>query len=188
MNDSIRMLSIEKEKQSSWGRLVHSRIEATVKNAGVRILDAGCTGGGYVKYFCEHGYDTYGFDLFPDKKWQGKYKSRFQLADIRHIPFKDNSFDTIVSFEVLEHLEDFELALSELHRVTRKNIVISVPNCSIPEVFQKSGLAFHYWVDPTHKQMFTEEVIKKKLTENGFSIQSVEHINPVFPEILFLSG
>lgn len=41
---------------------------------------------------------------------------------------EDNSFDCIFLLEVLEHLEFPEKAKKELYRVSRKNVVISVPN------------------------------------------------------------
>lgn len=50
-------------------------------------------------------------------------------GDIRKLPFADNSFDTILAAEVLEHLpySDFEICLSELRRVTRSHVVITLP-------------------------------------------------------------
>lgn len=50
------------------------------------------------------------------------------IGDIRKLPFLDNSFDTVVAFEVLEHIpfSDFEKSLTEL-RVSKKWIIISIP-------------------------------------------------------------
>lgn len=51
------------------------------------------------------------------------------VCDITKIPVKDNSFDLVCAFEVLEHLpyDDFETALLELKRVARKKVIISIP-------------------------------------------------------------
>jgi SAM-dependent methyltransferase len=51
------------------------------------------------------------------------------IGDIRKLPFKNNSFDTVCAFEVLEHIpfEDFENSLKELKRVSKKNVIISIP-------------------------------------------------------------
>ncbi len=46
---------------------------------------------------------------------------------IEHLPYKDNRFDLVVCCEVLEHLQEPELALKELKRVGKK-FVLSVPN------------------------------------------------------------
>ena len=47
---------------------------------------------------------------------------------IYELPYKDNSFDLVLCTEVLEHLESPEKALKELVRVSKKYLVISVPN------------------------------------------------------------
>lgn len=52
------------------------------------------------------------------------------IADIRHLPFPKNKFDTILCAQVLEHLPfaDFPLALGELHRVSRKIVILTLPH------------------------------------------------------------
>ncbi len=52
------------------------------------------------------------------------------VGDIRKLPFKDNSFDTVCAFEVLEHIPfyDFEKSLNELKRVSKKYVVIAIPS------------------------------------------------------------
>ena len=85
-------------------------------------------------------------------------------------------------------MENVNLALKELHRVCRNNIIISVPNCFQQKVFKASGLAYHHWIDRTHVQFFTENTLKDILTKNGFSIEVLKYINPVMPEVLFLSS
>jgi len=52
------------------------------------------------------------------------------IGDVRNLPFEDNLYDCVCSFQVLEHLpfEDFEKSISELKRVSSKNIFISLPD------------------------------------------------------------
>lgn len=54
-------------------------------------------------------------------------------GDITDIPLENNSFDTIVAFEVLEHLEWEQSlqAISELARVSSRKVIISVPYYSV---------------------------------------------------------
>lgn len=49
-------------------------------------------------------------------------------GDIYKLPYKDNSFDVVICSEVLEHLDDPEKALMELRRVSKKYLLLSVPN------------------------------------------------------------
>ena len=55
-------------------------------------------------------------------------KVKIIKGDIYKLPYKANSFDLIICTEVLEHLEYPEKALIELKRVTRKYLIVSVPN------------------------------------------------------------
>lgn len=52
------------------------------------------------------------------------------VGSILKLPFADKSFDVVCAFEVLEHLpfDQFDAAITELCRVARANVVISVPH------------------------------------------------------------
>ncbi len=52
------------------------------------------------------------------------------LGDVLKLPFEDNHFDMAVGFEIFEHLEfsSFATALGEMRRVSRKNVIISLPD------------------------------------------------------------
>ncbi len=52
------------------------------------------------------------------------------VGDVRAMPFPDNSFDMSIACEVLEHMPfvDSQKAFKELHRVTKRTVLISVPD------------------------------------------------------------
>lgn len=51
--------------------------------------------------------------------------------DLDHssLPFDDKSFDTVACFDVLEHLEKIHFVFKEICRVSKKHVIISLPNC-----------------------------------------------------------
>lgn len=53
---------------------------------------------------------------------------KLRKGDIYNLNYKDNSFDVVLCTEVLEHLTDPKKALAELKRVTKRYLILSVPN------------------------------------------------------------
>lgn len=49
-------------------------------------------------------------------------------GDAKSLPFPDKSFDVVTLLEVLEHMKDPGKAIKEAIRVSRRNIIISVPS------------------------------------------------------------
>jgi len=54
----------------------------------------------------------------------------FRKCDILDLPFPDKSFDVVVAMEVLEHVDDVDLALKNISRVLRDDgvFIMSTPN------------------------------------------------------------
>jgi len=57
-----------------------------------------------------------------------KFPHSVKHGSIYEIPYESKSFDGVICLEVLEHLENVDLALKELCRVARKKVIVSVPN------------------------------------------------------------
>ena len=97
------------------------------------ILDVGC-GEGFTLYrLKERGIGTRleGIEYLKDAIDLGKKmypEIKITQGDIYKLPYEDNSFDLVLCTEVLEHLEDPAKALKELVRVSRRYLVVSVPN------------------------------------------------------------
>jgi len=189
MENSNKNLEEERMRVGkSWGKVVKSRYKMILKYAGKSILDIGCGSGEYVKSLLKAGYEVKGIDILYNENWKNIDNDSFNVGEINNLPYSYDSFDTLLAFEVLEHLENPDKALKEMYKVTNNNIIISVPNCKQPEVFRLSGLAYHHWIDRTHKQFFTIETLKEKMQANGFNIVEENLINPIFPEVLSLSS
>lgn len=105
---------------------VISAIPLDVQNGS--ILDIGCGNGTFINILPNRYKTVVGLDYSSEVlKYVKKKKVR---GNITNLPFKDESFDLVTSLEVLEHLtyETFERGILELERVSKKYIIITVPN------------------------------------------------------------
>lgn len=90
-----------------------------------KVLEVGIGNRTLTNYLLQHGFNVttcdHAEDLHPD-----------YVADVKKLPFSDNEFDVSLAFEILEHIpfSDFKIGLSELTRVSKKYVIISIPNSS----------------------------------------------------------
>lgn len=98
------------------------------------ILDIGCGFGefaGVVFDQLEMGIDINEKELKQALK--GKKYRKVLWADARKLPFKANTFSTVVSVSVLEHIKNTEEAIVEINRILKKGGVFAftVPTTSM---------------------------------------------------------
>jgi ubiquinone/menaquinone biosynthesis C-methylase UbiE len=97
------------------------------------IYEVGC-GNGYVTQFIKNNFsnaEIKAIDINSDKIDVAKARVKdveFSVGNIYNINYDDATFDLVISTEVLEHLENPISALQELLRVSKKYIIVSVPN------------------------------------------------------------
>jgi SAM-dependent methyltransferase len=152
-----------------------SRLNAIQEYAGRMVLDVGCGSGAYVLHPANERV-IYGVDHIAYPTWIER-PDRFAVSTADRLPFGDASVDTILSFEVLEHVRDPGQALREYRRVTRQNIILTVPNCSITEGMRRSNLLYSHWSDRTHVNFFDLESICHQVSEAGFRVAKKRLIN-----------
>lgn len=74
-----------------------------------------------MSYLCGNGRDTYGLDINADSLQHRNMRSYFVCGDAHNLPFRDNSLDVVLAFELVEHLEEPEKALEEIRRTLKRN-------------------------------------------------------------------
>lgn len=153
------------------------RFEAILKFAGHSILDVGCGSGAYVIKLAEQRNIT-GVDYQHFPTWE-IMPERFSKSDASQLDREDNSVDTILSFETLEHLPDPQKALQEYYRVCRNNLILTVPNCELTPGMEQSKLIYYHWIDRTHVNFFNQKEIKKLVESVGFRVEQNYYINQI---------
>lgn len=135
---------------------------------GMYILDDGC-GTGYGTYYlaCNGVKHIIGIDISKNaisyaKKHYRKRNLEYRVMDGCDLEFEDGTFDAIISFDVLEHLNsnDQEKFCAEAMRVLKQNgvFIVGLPNAKA----SLKGNPFHL------KELTLEEF--KQLLKNYFSM------------------
>lgn len=101
--------------------------------AGETILDAGCGTGVFTLDILSTEAGIVGLDIsFPMLRRAREKAQRYPftpvLGDIAHLPFREGSFDKVVSITAIEFIADARSAVAELFRVTKQGGVIVVAN------------------------------------------------------------
>lgn len=95
------------------------------------VLEVGC-GEGYGSRLLAPNTKKYtAIDKFVALNKENLLGVEFIQMNVPHLtPFADNTFDIVVSFQVIEHIDDDHLFLKEIHRVLKPGgkLIMTTPN------------------------------------------------------------
>lgn len=104
--------------------------DKTFNQNDLKILNVGCGPGRSSQYLSTYGEVT-SVEYDKDCCEFASEKTGLKIINgsITELPFDDNSFDLVCAFDVIEHVENDQLAVSEMKRVVKNNgvILITVP-------------------------------------------------------------
>lgn len=149
--------------------LVDFKKVLTKNNIRGRLLDAGAGKLSYrhlVKPLC---------DEYKSMDFNQTHPELDYLSDIQSMPLKNETFDTVLSAEVLEHVPDPEKALREIHRVLKPGgkLVISIPHL------------MYMHNEPNDFYRYTKYGLRTLLERVGFIVEYLEPSGSIFS---FLQG
>ena len=128
-----------------------------------RALDIGCGIGDMLQF----RKNTIGVDINPNNiAWCQKKGLNAILIDHEKLPFQNGYFSSALMDNVLEHITDPMVLLSEVHRVLkdRGRLVVGVPG----------RLGFK--IDQDHKVFYDEATLIHKLSLTRFSLIKLLHV------------
>lgn len=85
-----------------------------------------------------------------------------QQANVLDLPFATDAFDLVTMLEVLEHIPDTVKALSEICRVARRFLLLSVPSKEDD--------------NPEHIHLFKQDVLRQLLLDQGVTHVSFDYV------------
>lgn len=156
------------------------------KYKGKMVLEVGCGSGIDAAEFARFGAIITAVDasqlaivetrkIFRERGYQGDIK----LADALQLPLKDSSYDMVYSFGVLHHIETPGIALSEIHRVLKKDgefISMWYNRDSILYGYSIShlGLEFERVKGAPHARAYSKYELNELLQRYKFKVESIK--------------
>ncbi len=150
---------------------------------GLKIMDAGCGTGGNLGALAPLGH-VIGFDASAVALGYARqaYSGRLAQASIEAIPYPDDAFDLVTSFDVIYscNVADDVQALREMARVTRPGgyVLIRVP--ALPALRGPHDAAVHGC------RRYTERELRHKLAEAGLSVRRMTYANSLLLPSVFI--
>lgn len=142
---------------------------------GAHVVDIGCGPGFYARHLHARGLQVTALDAKNQLTEPPDF--RFLQTRVPPIPLPDQSADTALLFDVLEHVPDEQGLLEELRRVVRHRLILSVP-ADDDDVLPRYGLCLSHHADKTHCREYSEASLRAALTGAGFR---VVHLEPQYP-------
>lgn len=140
-------------------------LNIVTKYAGPRILDVGCGHGINSSQLVKRGFECVGIEINEEYTTEAKKYIEAYTMSAEKMEFPDKSFDTVIMLEVLEHIQDPYAALAEVVRLTRKNLILSVPNLSPLETCVEYNVIMHHFFESSHLNFFTKPMLERFLKE-----------------------
>ena len=152
---------------------------------GKKILEIGSGSGGRAVALALEGAEVYGIEpnesgamasYYRSKRYPG-LKAAFAVGVGEYLGFKDNFFDLIITYSVLEHVRDIDKVLRETFRVLREG-----------------GFAYHHtennlWPRENHYRIFWPPLCPKSLARvyvkmRGKNPKFLSNLNYITPSTL----
>ena len=123
-------------------------------------------------------------------------------SDVGRLPFRDETFDLIISMSVIEHLNDPPVVFREFHRVLKPGgtLVVQTPNRFdyVSLIAHATPFSFHRWIVPRVMDREEEDVfptryrantsgdLARALRAGGLEPRTIERFNQ-YPAYLMFS-
>ncbi len=112
-------------------------------------LNIGSGEGSLVAELLRRGVNAHGFDTSEvmTSRCNQRIPNRFTQGSVLKLPFKENSFQTIVSTDCMQHLtpEEVSVALKEIHRVSGRYFFLKITTTSDREKRWDLTIEGRYW-------------------------------------------
>lgn len=141
-----------------------------------KILDIGTAGGSFLHVAKKRGWEVHGVE--PNKwlcKWGKKnYGIDIKQGTIFDNEFKEDYFDVVTLWDVLEHVSDPTKLLNECRRILKKKGILIVNYPDIGSWIARLMRSKWIFLLSVHLYYFTPKTIKATLGKTGFKTLKIK--------------
>ena len=177
-----------KNEENHWWfigtrNIIFTQIDKYIgKTNNLKILDIGCGTGIVIKRMEKYG-KVVGIDMSDESLGFCKVRGIKSVikADATNLPFDDNTFDLITALDVIEHIKNEDLVISEISRVLKNNgkVIATVPAFNF--LWSDHDIVSH------HFRRYSIGNIKHRFLKNNFTILKASYYNLIlFPFIVII--
>lgn len=153
-------------------RIVLDELAQLPTGPAMRVLDAGCGSGRLLDELRDYGQLT-GLDLNPDsvEVARGRGHADVVQGPVEQLPWDDETFDLVISLDMVEHTPDDRVTLRELRRVTKPGgrFLMTVPALR--------ALWSSHDVFNNHYRRYDRRMLRALAAETGWSIERMTYFN-----------
>ena len=193
-DDPVALLRAENKVKLPW---IEERLVKHGINAGDKILDVGCGAGLATNALALKSYEVFGVDLaegaLEEAKKRDTTKSvKYIKADALELPFENESFDSVISLDFLEHVYEPQKVITEINRVLKPGGLFFY------HTFSKNWLSYlvvikgvEWFVKNTPKNMHIYELfidhseLTSWLKNESLSFKEVTGVRPIINRQFF---
>jgi 2-polyprenyl-3-methyl-5-hydroxy-6-metoxy-1,4-benzoquinol methylase len=141
-----------------------------------RILDVGCGTGYFLNEAKKRGWDVYGTEISQKSVDICSSKGiTMKTGFLNAADYEPNSFDVILSIEVIEHINNPQDEITNFYKILRKGGLVYVTTPNFNSLLRlKLKAAYNVITYPEHLSYYTPNSIKKLFKLNGFKKHKIK--------------
>lgn len=175
-------LKIGKEERGNLQSNLEFLDQADVLKSNNKVLEIGCGIGSVVFKLSEQGYEVIGTDISREAIAYGQKKYgdiHLEVQAAETLPYGDESFDVVLSFDLFEHVAATDMHLSEVRRVLRPggHYLFQTPNKYSNAIYETLWTKSLQW-RRYHPSLHSPGQLKRRLAKHGFETGFIK-MNPV---------
>jgi 2-polyprenyl-3-methyl-5-hydroxy-6-metoxy-1,4-benzoquinol methylase len=146
-----------------------------------RLLEIGCARGEFLELAADAGFEAQGIEPDPATSAVARDRRRLRVCTgtLSDAAIESESFDLVVLFHVLEHLDSPRRTIAEIHRVLKPGgfVIIETPNIQT-RWFRIFGKRWRQLI-PDHYFFFSPPTLTRLLEACGFAVCEITHARKV---------